>query len=434
MMIFSQQNSTLGWNRLRTLFLVALCLAFCLSCSSSSGDSNDNGNSSGDDSGDSGNDGTAVGDEGAPLPPAGASSLRVTSFNAGLLPLLVPRAEERVSAVAQAVAAHNSDVICLQEVWQPSDLAVISNAIRSSYPSIVAPAARQKPSVRAPVCSSNDLEPTVSCVISNCLLASVGVFECLIGTCHDQLETLAANNPECAQAITAQQGKSSSDVLDIQAELFSNSPAGLFAFEGAPGVVLASKLPLESAQVVDFFDITTVSRRVGVLATVTKNGVRHRVGCTHLQSNLDGLIPYTGALGSWGGEQRGQGERFRDAALAYGGADPIYLAGDFNCSFGVSSSGVASELTQTCEVFTKAGFADPATAQLPCTFCSSNNLVAENSSISESRDTLLDHVFVKNPIYSGLQTERVFTEIVTAGGSATNLSDHFGVRLSAPVP
>lgn len=402
--------------------LLAAMLVTILGCSSGGGD--DEGSNGGGGSPDSGEP-----------PPANADVLRVTSFNAGLLPNFVPLAAERVVPVAQAVAAHDADVLCLQEVWQAADVQTVVGALQRSYPSIYLPPVRQRFASRAPVCSTSDLEPIVSCVLTQCLFGTSGIFECLIGTCHDPLEDLAATNPECAQAITAQTGRSSSEISDIQQELFSSStPAGLFAFGGSSGLILASKLPLEQVQLIDFFDITTTSRRAAIFATVTKNGVRHRIACTHLQSNLDGLIPYTGSLGSWAGEQRGQAERMLIGAANYSGSDPQYLAGDFNCSEGNNGTGVVGDLSENCRLFRDAGYGDVAGAQLGCSFCSSNLLNAANSSLAETRDVLLDHVFTQNLIFTGSAAQSVFTERIAVNGAQTNLSDHFGVRVAVPVP
>ncbi|MFN8391567.1 MAG: endonuclease/exonuclease/phosphatase family protein [Bdellovibrionota bacterium] len=419
---------------------LAASLIFLVSaCSSGGGSGSGDGSSASNDSGPGSNDGVDNGSNsdqagtGDPAP-AGSETLRVSTFNAGLLPQFVPNTDARVTPVAEAVAAHDSDVVCLQELWRPADQQAIANAIHSRYPYVTIPPAHQKLASALPVCNASDFEPIATCALTDCLVGSLGFYECLVGTCHDELETLAAKNPECAQAVTAQEGKSALDVLDIEdALLGSSAPAGLFPFDGSSGLMLASNLPLEQVQLVDFFDITTTSRRAAILATVTKNGIRHRVGCTHLQSNLDGLVPYTGKFGSYAGEQQAQADRLIGAAASYGGSDPEYLAGDFNCSRASSSTGVQDDLGQTCSRFLNSGYSDPA-AQLSCTFCSSNNLNSGKGDLSETRDTVLDHVFVRNPIYPGATAEKVFTQTVTVAGSPSSLSDHFGVRVSVPVP
>lgn len=402
---------------------VGFALSGAAGCSGGGGDSKDGAHSTESDS---------SGDV-DPLP-ADADTLRVTTFNAGLLPYFVVHTDERVQPVATAVANHDSDVVCLEEIWRPQDQAVVRSAISGRYPYVYVPEARQKLSSLAPVCQAGQLEPVAGCLISECLLSGVGVFECLLGTCHDELNQLAAQNPECAEAITALQGKSVSDLLDIQKTLFSGSThAGLFAVGGSSGLMLASRLPLDSVQLVDFFDISTTSRRAAILATVTKNGVQHRVGCTHLQSGLDGLIPYTGQFGSYAGEQRAQAETLLQASTGSASA-PVYLAGDFNCSRANSGNGVIDELGSNCQLFADSGYHDPAGDQLHCTFCADNHLNIENAQIVEARDSLLDHVFLKNELFSGARAARVFTESISIGGTAENLSDHYGVQVTIPVP
>ncbi len=402
------------------LFVFSIACAALLACSSGGG----GGDSSG--SGGSGDSGGEQVDAGTP--PADAGQLRVTTFNTGLLPSVVPLTDERLGPIGTAIAAHDSDVICLQEVWR--DQSAVSAAISGAYPNIYVPPSRQKFASHAPVCSAGDLEGLGLCVLENCLFGSF--FECLLASCNGEMNELAAANPECAQAITAQAGRPATDILDIQDEVFSDSsPAGLFSFGGSTGLILASKFPLENVQLVEFYDITTASNRAAILATVTRGGVRHRIGCTHLQSNLDGLIPYTGDFGSWEEEHQAQSRRFRSSASAYAGAEPQYLAGDFNCS--IASGAVAGDFEANCREFLGAGYSDPAAALGTCSYCSSNTLNQSNATAA-GLNTLLDHVFTKNVIYTGESASIVFQTPVTAGGTRTNLSDHYGVRLSIPVP
>lgn len=368
-------------------------------------------------------------------PPAGSSTLRVTTYNAGLLPNFVPLADERVIPVAEAVAALDTDVLCLQEVWRPEDVADVTEALGATFPSIFVAPSRQKLAASAPVCAASDLEGVGSCIVNQCVLAGIGILDCLVGSCHDELELLANSNPECAEAITAQVGRPADDIFAIQDILFNDEErAGLFSFEGSPGIILAAKLPLNGIEVLDFFDASTTSRRVAVFATVTKNGVNHRVACTHLQSNLDGLIPYTGQFGNWEGEQRFQASTMINFATRISGNDPQYLAGDFNCSTGNGATGVVGEFPGNCRLFTDAGYEDVAADSLSCTFCSSNTLNQANQSIIESRDVLIDHVFTRNTPYTGIAANRLLTQTVQIQRQQQNLSDHFAVRLDVPVP
>jgi endonuclease/exonuclease/phosphatase family metal-dependent hydrolase len=447
---------------LERVFAVALLLTgvFLCSCAAGGGsddaDGNSSTNSNGDDNGTihSGGSDTGTGN-GSPADDDGGSAddgtdndagasagssadaglLRISSFNTGLLPLFVPLADERVAPLAQALAAHDADVLCLQEVWSSGDQTTLANALRPSYPNIYIAESRQKFSTSAPVCSAGELAPVADCALTQCLGGTSDVFTCLESTCHDEIYGLAESEPECAEAITAQAGKSVLDIFDVALQLFTSSePQGLFAFDGSPGIVVASRLPLQNVQVVDFFDISTTSRRVAVLAAVSKNGRRVHIGCTHLQSNQDGLIPYTGSFGSWAGEQHAQAQRLLTAAAAAAGSEPQYLAGDFNCSAGNPAKGVVSELESNYDLFPAAGYADPAASQLDCTFCSANLLNQANTSIAEARDTQLDHIFTKNLPSANVSIEKIFTETVNISGQPENLSDHFGLRLSTALP
>ncbi|MCB0322548.1 MAG: endonuclease/exonuclease/phosphatase family protein [Bdellovibrionales bacterium] len=405
-------------------------------CGGGGGGSSDPGDSSDpvfDVSGpDNGGNGESDGEE------AAATSFvefRVTTFNTGLLRYFVPLAEERVAPVAAAVRSEAADVLCLQEVWEERDRREVLDALSDSYPFVYVEPARQRFADRSPVCTPAEVAPLLECFSNACLFTDDGFVECMSGNCYGELEELAERQPQCAQAIFAQTGRSAFDFISVQDELFSEGGrAGLFAFDGSNGLILASKHPFARTMLVDFFDISTTSRRSALLAEVRVDGTGQHVACTHLTSNLDGELPYTGTFGSWKEEARAQGARLREAMASFANGRPEFLAGDFNCSIAQGSTGVASDAEATCSDFLAAGYRDAAMEQLGCSYCASNPLVQGSAASLGGRDLLLDHVFTRGLSAPVQSVERAFGTTIVLQGQQTPLSDHYGIALAAPIP
>jgi exonuclease III len=60
--------------------------------------------------------------------------LKVTTYNAGLAYTFVPLAKERFPEVVKALKKHDSDVLCLQEVWTKKDRKKLMKALQNEYP------------------------------------------------------------------------------------------------------------------------------------------------------------------------------------------------------------------------------------------------------------------------------------------------------------
>ena len=422
-------------------FAILFCLLFLVistaSCArKSSDDSNSTSNQdssssvgSGEGSGviSIGNDSDSQ-DDGSNGGSGSANILRVTTYNVGLLPAFVSQVDQRVAPIADRLANDVSDVICIQELWRDQDRNAIEQRLAAQYPFRMRTAARQKFADSAPACTISSFEPIAECLISRCAFTQDDIIACATNNCRDSIFTLAATEPLCAAALFAQSGRSSNEILDIQEELLSDSnPAGLFAFGGESGTEIFSKLPLNEQQVVDFFDDSTTSRRVALLATVEQNGVATRIGCTHLSSNLDGILPYTGAHGSWAGENQVQAMTLVTAANN-SSSERVVLAGDFNCSQENPTTGAGGDFAASCQTIRAAGYSDPAADSLRCSYCNENILNQMKSGQGEQRDLVLDHLFIRgvNPI----STASIFyDEIIQIDGNQSNLSDHYGVSL-----
>jgi endonuclease/exonuclease/phosphatase family metal-dependent hydrolase len=206
-------------------------------------------------------------------------------------------------------------------------------------------------------------------------------------------------------------------------------------------LILASKYPLEAREFQDFIDDSTSNHRGALYAEINLNRQTHVVGCTHPTANLSIAYPTSGKHGSWGGENRFMMEQMISFVTAKAGANPIYFAGDFNCSIANPGTGVDGDLADNCQLWRTAGFADPTGDQLPCTFCYEENLLLTPD--GGTGGLALDHVFVKNVDgASRLRAMRIFDTPISVEAlmppaelmpedspQLTHPSDHYGVEL-----
>jgi endonuclease/exonuclease/phosphatase family metal-dependent hydrolase len=367
----------------------------------------------------------------------------VTSYNLGLALNFVPYTNERLPVNEALLADYDSDVLCLQEVWLEEYVEAIEQALSDDYPYIYTVEAEQVFTDEAP-CTDDEIADFAACADAQCPdLAGTDFVNCASTQCFTEVTEL----PEaCLDAVLGSVG-----IPDINLEILVDrvtQPTGKFAYDGALGLMLASKYELQKREFQDFIEDSTANHRGALYAEIEVNNQLHVVGCTHPTANLEASIPYpeSGKHGSWGGENRFMQEQMIDFVNNKAGDKPIFFGGDFNCSIANASNAVDAEFPDNCQLWLDDGFVDPAAEQLPCTFCYDENLILEPG--DGSGGTLLDHVFVKNlQATDGIVAERVFDDPVSIEAldppselqpedspMMTHPSDHFGVELEIPLP
>jgi endonuclease/exonuclease/phosphatase family metal-dependent hydrolase len=365
-------------------------------------------------------------------------SLTVTSYNAGLALNFVPYTEERLPVNEELLADSDSDVLCLQEVWLEEYVEDIEQALQEDYPYIYTVEPEQVFSEEA-ACTDEEIAVFAECGNTQCAgLSGNALVGCAAVQCGAALADLS---PGCYDGVIGTVG-----IPDITVEILVETvtqPAGIFAYDGALGLMLASKYELRAREFQDFIDDSSTNHRGALYAEIEVNKQTHVVACTHPTANLDGTIPYPGSgkHGSWAGENRFMQQQMIAYANNKAGDNPIFFAGDFNCSIANASNGVEGDFAGNCQLWLDNGFVDPAAEQLPCTFCNDENLILEME--GGSGDFLLDHVFVKNlDRTNAIVAERVFDDPVSIEALVppaelqpedspmmTHPSDHFGVQL-----
>jgi endonuclease/exonuclease/phosphatase family metal-dependent hydrolase len=368
-----------------------------------------------------------------------SDTLKLTSYNVGLALNFVPYTRERLPVNEAILADHDSDVICLQEVWLDEQVEAITEALKPVYPEIYTVPAEQVFSDSA-ACTDEEITPFAQCVTDLCPgLSGADLVACAPVQCGGPLFELP---PVCLDAVISSVG-----IPDITVEAVVEAvtqPAGKFAFGGSLGLILASKYPLEAREFQDFTEDSTSNRRGALYAEINLNKQTQVVGCTHPTANLSIEYPASGKHGSWEGENRFMQEQMIAFANTKAGDNPIYFGGDFNCSIANAANaanGVDGEFADNCQLWLDNGFVDPAAEQLPCTFCYEENLLLIPD--GGSGGTLLDHVFVKNLAdTSSTSARRIFDTPVAIEAQLpvselkpedspllSHPSDHFGVEV-----
>jgi len=348
--------------------------------------------------------------------------LTVETWNVGLAYGFVENAEGRKAPILEALAGSESDLICLQEVWEPEDKADIAQAVSGDYGYAFYTEVEQTKADRSPACRIRDLFGEgrfVSCMTGSCGgLDGDALTDCIVNECGPILEELKADKPDCATSLMAQVGKPAPKALWTVIRPIRK--AGIYAYNGSDGLMMLSREPLLDSGTLDFSDIATLNRRRALYGTVDVGGEPTRVYCTHLSANLDEAAPYPGPFDSWSAENRAQTERLLAHAGDFEGA--AALTGDFNCSF--DGELYDAEAEASCALVVETGYADPASEDgSGCTYCDANSLTA-----GDGGDRLLDHIFVRGLAGDDGAVGR--DELVTlADGVESNLSDHYGYAL-----
>ena len=365
-------------------------------------------------------------------------SLTVTTYNMGFALNFVPYTAERLAVNAELMAESDSDVMCLQEVWLEEYVDTIERALEENYPYIYSVPPEQV-FTEAAACTDEEIAEFAACGDTQCAgLSGNALVGCASSSCA---APLAALPPACFDGVIGTVG-----IPDITVEIMVDTvtqPAGLFSYDGALGLILASRYELQAREFQDFIDDSSSNHRGALYAEIELNKQKHVVGCTHPTANLEGSIPYpeSGKHGSWEGENRYMQEQMIAFANQKAGDNPIFFAGDFNCSIANPGNGVQADFASNCELWLADGFVDPAGEQLPCTFCEAENLILQPAGGTGS--WVLDHVFVKNiKDPDAIVAERVYDDPVSIEALVppselqpedspimTDPSDHYGVEV-----
>ena len=393
----------------------------------------------------------------------------VDSFNVALAGSFIPYEAERRQPIADAIAAHDADVLCLQEVWTQEDKELIRDTAAENYPHSAffendldtpiddptdqqgeippAPTTVPCPEVEVSdgVTIADQMNDAVDCVRDNCSTipgsedGQTTSAECAAESCTLAVAPLLAGNAEqqrCYACIVPQLPTATFGDIRSSCETVVNQD---LAFGGQNGVMILSKYPLKD--VAEWVLPGTWNRRTILNATVElPNGGELDTYCNHLTPIFDDItFPYTGQYGNgmigaagWQAEQELQAQKLIDYVEGTSGDRPAVILGDLNAGLAFEDEGIAGEGEATFELLASVYAPAYTDAYTPlCTFCSTNPVTDTESSV------WIDHILL-NALEADVvtATERVFDEDVVPveGVGMVPLSDHFGIRSVIVVP
>jgi len=400
----------------------------------------------------------------------------VDAFNVALAGSFIPYEAERRQPIADAIAAHDADILCLQEVWTQEDKELIRDTAAQAFPHsalfendldtpVDDPTDQQGQIPPAPTtvpcpdeffdadeltikeqmdvaidcvrdnCSTipdSDMGRTTSaaCASSNC---SIAVAPLLFGIDPQHQRCYACVIPQLPTATFAEMRTTCPTVVNQD-----------LAFGGQNGVMILSRHPLKNAE--NWVIPGTWNRRSILKATVElPNGAELDTYCNHLTPifsvppNSINTFPYTGQYGEgmkgpegWQAEQELQAQKLINYVASASNDRPAVILGDMNAGLGFPADDIVGEGEETFNILA-AAYTPAYTADYTplCTFCSTNPVTDTESSV------WIDHIFLYNLTQSSVtSTARIFDEDVVPveGEMLVPLSDHFGMRSVIVVP
>lgn len=397
--------------------------------------------------------------------------LTIDTFNVALAGAFIPFEAERRPYIADAIAASDADVLCLQEVWTQEDKERIREAAEETYPYSAfveddldtdvddptdqqgevppEPTTAPCPDVDsgAGVTIADQMNAAVDCVRDNCSTmpgsedGRTTSADCASSSCVGAVATLLFGDAEqqrCYACIATQLPTSTFADIRSSCENVINQD---LAFDGQNGLMILSAHPLTTIE--EWVLPGTWNRRTILNATVeVPNETELDVYCNHLTPVFDAspinIYPYTGQYGEgmtdaggWQAEQELQAQKLVDYVEETSGGRPAVIAGDFNSGKAYPSQDIGAEAVETLDLLESAFILAYAADYTPqCTFCSTNPLTGTDSSV------WIDHVLLYNLSEEAIvSTERVFDEnVVPVDDTMVPLSDHFGLRARIVVP
>jgi endonuclease/exonuclease/phosphatase family metal-dependent hydrolase len=408
------------------------------------------------------------------------AQVRIDTFNVALTGALSPYAAERRQPLIDAIAAAESDIICLQEVSTQADKDMIRDGALTSFPYVVSIETDLDTPVDDPTDQNGKVPPaptTVPCPVDvdggegttvaeqmhaalNCIRdgeddegnacstipgsddGQTTSTSCAADACTGAIIGLIYGNPQeqrCYSCVATQLPDETFGTIRERCQTIVNQE---LPYRGQNSLMILSRYPLKNETV--WVLPATWSRRVVLSSTAElPNGAELDVFCNHLGFISDSLtFPYTGPYGDgmtgaagWEAEQFLQAQKVIAHVQRTSPDRPAIVLGDFNASRADPDHGINPEGEATRDLLEQAFTPAYVEDYVPvCTFCSTNPLTAHAS----GTDFWFDHVLLHNlPKEVVTATERRFDDnsaVDIGGGESIPLSDHYGMHSEIEVP
>jgi len=408
-------------------------------------------------------------DDSQPAPtPATGQDVAFDTFNLYLAGAFAPYEAQRRQPIIDAIAAMDSDILCVQEAWRKSDKDAISAGAKGKFPYVVSfddnlqtklndpedQHGKVPPAPTAPPCAAQEqldkLNLVLECVKAKCSTipgsedGMTTSTDCAVKECTSEAASLLYGNTADQKCYGCAATQLPTDTLKtIKEKCTTDVNAGL-AFDGQAGVMLLSKFPLEGAE--QWVIPGTWNRRIILRATAKlSGGLSVDVYCNHLPSVFyQPAFPYTGDYGlgetssvGWENELMLDSQKLVAWVETRSGTNRAVILGDFNASPEMKDNAIEPDGAAAYEfLVSKFTEALPAGFKAKCTYCGKGEDFLAGPM---GPNTWIDHIFLKNiPVSAAKSYERRFTEAVVpvpasdagtdAGPAKVPLSDHFGVH------
>lgn len=347
------------------------------------------------------------------------------TFNAGLARGFVPYAAERIQPVTEAIAAHDSDVLCVQEVWFDEEIDAVLEGVKDTYHHSMV--YKTESDELNDGCGMEEAEVLADCVREKCSdVPQDQLGSCGIGMCGTEFSAASVPCQTCVAANLHQ------DIDAIIATCEGGGPK--YSSGGRNGLILLSKHELKNQTEVSFTSNLTQRAAIRAEVEIADFGTLTTY-CTHLAADLSNTLAYPADnnYSSFGEEQAGQ----IDELLAWIDAqeDPgrVLIMGDINT--GPALGELTGELPENFEKFEAAGWVSVfAQSDAPqCTFCLDNTIETDGDDKLEdgSPGVLIDHIFADSDTNATVKgSARVFDQLQEIAGEQLHLSDHYGVQVT----
>ena len=404
-------------------------------------------------------------------PPA-PMDLHVDAFNIGLAGSFVPNEVARRPAILAALAAYDTDLLCVSEAWFKADKEALASAVRArlpyaaSFETDLATAVADRrdasgaaqPAPTEPPCTgayATDLEAGIECLKQNCstvpgsLSGMVTSTTCAKDACTGTAASLLfAQDKRCYGCFAAV--LPSATLSEMKTECETNVNGGLFA-KGQNGLMILSRYPLKNVEQL-VLPGTWIRRTVLKATTTLPNGAEVDAYCNHLTPYFADttFYPYTGQFGAgdgngWIGEQVLQTKQLIAMVEAKSASRKAIVMGDMNATAEDRANGIGDATLGAYGLPTLALLDAKFTRAVPtgytprCTFC------VANQNTSGEENSWLDYIYLGNfPTGSTLAATRTFdTDVVDGKRRDANgvhtvagkvpLSDHYGIRATVRV-
>lgn len=390
----------------------------------------------------------------------GAESLdvQIDTFNVALAGAFIPHEQARRAPILEAIRQMESDIVCLQEVWEQADKDMITAGVSDTFPHVVSfttdystpidDATAQDGSVPDPFttapCESAALQPQVEaaiqCLQDNCNtmpgsdLGQTTSSACAQEQCIEEVTTLLLGADEALRCYSCLATSLPVENFQEMRNLCSTEVGADIAYRGQSSVMILSRHPLTNAD--NFVMPGTWNRRIVATATAElPNGVGVDVYCNHLTPVFDSLaFPYTGQYGDdrvgkdgWAAEQQLQAQKLLNYINGRSGSDtPAFVLGDLNAGRAFPDQNIFEESPTTLDILEGQLVQAVTPDYVPaCSHCPDNAVAGDATT-----PVWIDHIYMQNiDVENVLSTELTYTErTVMAGGEMVPLSDHYGLR------